>query len=430
MKKTTTISKKSLRFGITATLICVIAILTVFFALAIYVASGVCSDMLQSGISYAKNVLSGSDAHSVVADGQVNDEAAYAEVLEQLNNIRYSTGSISHLMVFEPHEHYLKYIFDTDINAMHSYFGDIYEYDGFYNGVKERLFLNEEIPDYMAMHGGGELTVSAFSPVTDANGEIYGYVEMDISISLILDKLMPVLLIALAVVFAAAAVAIAALNRYLKRNIITNIVNIIDYTNDYRARFDGENRSRKPEAPFIKTNDELECLYKSIRAMTESMDEYVDRQKERRWNTEHDQLTTLFNRNKLYDRMERQYLHVNSLFVVALSVNHLKEMNERYSFKSGDSVLIKVAKEMRTIMTENIHAYRVGGDEFVIVMCDYEKDSAESFINDWTKDIGKLNRASDDVSCTLSVGYAYSDGDNIDFDKLLETASRNMLDGK
>lgn len=429
MKKTTTISSKTTRFGILAAIICVTAILCSFFALTVFIASDICKGALESGISYARNILENYNAYSVISD-DVTDDAAYDEILTELKNIRFSNVSINHLMVFVPHNEYLIYLFDTDIDGEHSDYGDIYEYDDFYNGVKARLNKNESVPHYLSVRSEGGLTLAAFEPAADSSGNIYGYIEMDISISGILSKLAGTLILALAAVIVFTTLAIAALALFIKRNITDNILKICRYTNEYFRSFSFDENQIKPEIPCIKTNDEIEQLFRSIRTMTENVDEYADRQKVIMWSAEHDKLTTLENRNKLFDRIEKQYIHMNSLFFVAASINNLKEMNEKYSFKSGDSVLIKVAKEMRTIMSENIHAYRVGGDEFVIVMCNFEKDSAESYINDWSKDIGRLNRADDTVNCTLAIGYAYSDNRPLDINKLFEEACRKMLENK
>jgi diguanylate cyclase (GGDEF)-like protein/PAS domain S-box-containing protein len=86
----------------------------------------------------------------------------------------------------------------------------------------------------------------------------------------------------------------------------------------------------------------------------------------------HDALTTLPNRNMLQDQLktcmgiaERQGHHMAMMFI---DVDRFKKINDSLGHHVGDTVLIEIARRLRTSMRTSDIVARLGGDEFVILL--------------------------------------------------------------
>lgn len=87
---------------------------------------------------------------------------------------------------------------------------------------------------------------------------------------------------------------------------------------------------------------------------------------------QHDALTALPNRNMLQEQLktcmtlaERQGHHMAMMF---LDVDRFKKINDGLGHHIGDSVLIEIARRLRTGMRTSDIVARLGGDEFVILL--------------------------------------------------------------
>lgn len=156
--------------------------------------------------------------------------------------------------------------------------------------------------------------------------------------------------------------------------------------------------------------------------------QYV-RQNMIRLQAERDGLTGLENRIKYNRRVSGEYKKLNSVYVVFLDVNFLKKMNDTCGHEAGDSVLKRVADEMRRLIRESIHGYRLGGDEFAFVFCNYSEEEACTMLTEWEKDVMPLNRKEDPIQCSLSIGGAYASRP-FDIDVVLKEADEKMYTRK
>ena len=136
-----------------------------------------------------------------------------------------------------------------------------------------------------------------------------------------------------------------------------------------------------------------------------------------------DVLTGLYNRN----RYEQDLAHIaeecsSGLSCIFIDVNGLHELNNSRGHEAGDRMLKAVAREIQSRLGGQ-HAYRVGGDEFIIFTVDVGKD--------------EVIRSSEAVAAMLAAeGYYVSVG--VDWhpapvehlDLLVKTAEKRMYDAK
>jgi diguanylate cyclase (GGDEF)-like protein len=85
-----------------------------------------------------------------------------------------------------------------------------------------------------------------------------------------------------------------------------------------------------------------------------------------------DSLTGLFNYRSLRETLRREADRASrfgrKLAVLALDLDHFKEINDRYGHAAGDAVLAEFAQRIRFEIREVDVAFRQGGEEFVILL--------------------------------------------------------------
>ena len=86
----------------------------------------------------------------------------------------------------------------------------------------------------------------------------------------------------------------------------------------------------------------------------------------------HDTLTGLPNRQLFYDRAEIAFANARreqqSVAVVSLDVDRLKQINDQWGHAAGDSTLVSVGARLLQLLRKGDTVSRFGGDEFLILL--------------------------------------------------------------
>ena len=148
----------------------------------------------------------------------------------------------------------------------------------------------------------------------------------------------------------------------------------------------------------------------------------------------HDQLTGLANRKLLLetvdDAIDRAVLTHRPLSVVFLDLDGFKGINDQLGHAAGDSVLEQVARRIRSGVRHDDEVGRYGGDEFVAVCEDADREAAASIAERIRAAVAApLDGIPPSYSVTASVGvavYVPSDGVQPLNDELLSLADSAM----
>ena len=135
-----------------------------------------------------------------------------------------------------------------------------------------------------------------------------------------------------------------------------------------------------------------------------------------------DFLTGLYNRSRLNSYM-KEILESNeqNIGLVFLDINGLKKVNDNDGHLAGDNLIRRAANTLLSVFTDN-DIFRVGGDEFVVIM----KDTDQKQIVDCVNKLHKKARKND---VSFAVGYAMTDNLK-DIEKILKEADANMYEDK
>ena len=85
----------------------------------------------------------------------------------------------------------------------------------------------------------------------------------------------------------------------------------------------------------------------------------------------------------------------------------LKKINDTMGHEAGDKLIIKAADSIRKVTNNQVHAFRMGGDEFLMVACDVSESEANKLMERWEQELGRLNTLDDGIDCVVAVGMVY-----------------------
>ncbi len=126
--------------------------------------------------------------------------------------------------------------------------------------------------------------------------------------------------------------------------------------------------------------DEIGVLHRVLYESNERLNEYRSKIEARAYR---DSLTGLKNREAYVlavKDMEQRVADQKSRFgIVVLDVNNLKIVNDTYGHMYGNKLLVRVAKLLSGSFL-NSSIYRVGGDEFVVILEDEDYDEREALL--------------------------------------------------
>jgi len=104
-----------------------------------------------------------------------------------------------------------------------------------------------------------------------------------------------------------------------------------------------------------------------------------------------DYLTGLFNRRQLEIDLERylelQKRHKVKFMVLMLDINNFKAINDQKGHIIGDKILRNVANLLKYTIRKTDKAYRLAGDEFIIILTHTLKDHISKRIKQILKNI-------------------------------------------
>jgi diguanylate cyclase (GGDEF)-like protein len=145
-----------------------------------------------------------------------------------------------------------------------------------------------------------------------------------------------------------------------------------------------------------------------------------------------DPLTGLLNRGALIDRFEELRLqaahHDSPISLVVCDLDHFKQVNDRHGHDHGDAVLRDVAAELRSALRSFDLIYRLGGEEFLVVLPGCELDEARSVAERIRERLRAARPGS--TAITASLGVASGQGAGLAFDDLFHAADQALYSAK
>ncbi|XMB72969.1 diguanylate cyclase [Mycoplasmatota bacterium WC30] len=138
--------------------------------------------------------------------------------------------------------------------------------------------------------------------------------------------------------------------------------------------------------------------------------------------------TGLYNRKTYLEDISNIDDHIDNICMIIIDINGLKVINEVYSDETGDDVLIYLAKLLKKTFKEKGKVYRIGGDEFVVILNESDATKINNevdvlYTTILKQEIVKLN-------FTISLGYSTSHDNVSNIKEIYAIAFDRMLKNK
>lgn len=148
-----------------------------------------------------------------------------------------------------------------------------------------------------------------------------------------------------------------------------------------------------------------------------------------------DPLTSLENRRAFHIRLDNEIArarrHVRPLSLIVLDVDRLKRVNDEHGHLAGDRVLDRVGGLLRENSRVEDGVFRIGGDEFALVLPETFLDGANVVAERIRRSVARGRAGSDgDGPVTVSVGVSAFPSHGVNPDELFERADTALLEVK
>ena len=224
-------------------------------------------------------------------------------------------------------------------------------------------------------------------------------------------------------------------------HVFTEILGPRDYLNLLKKNFHPESTSNVFLLPIKRETTPLWLLVR-VYALGETADgdyafggEVVHIHKDepfsmKLYKTAHtDDPTGLYNREALRQHIMRMDNH-NKLYGMFIDIDDFKEINDLYGHYHGDRTLEKVAHRLKQLQNEHRRFYRIGGDEFFVVVRTNSSQKALGLANELIRKFQNVEIEGKEMHLTASIGVIRLPKERPDFDTLLKKADAAMYEAK
>lgn len=142
---------------------------------------------------------------------------------------------------------------------------------------------------------------------------------------------------------------------------------------------------------------------------------------------ETDTKTKVFNKNKYEEMVSGYYPNIERIAVSFWDLNNLKFINDRYGHAVGDKAIEKLSSVLYGHSSDRCCVYRIGGDEFLMIIDNPAKNEAESIVKA-VKEKLEADYIHEKLKVSSAVGLAFGNG--ADVLKVVEEADAHMYENK
>jgi len=150
-----------------------------------------------------------------------------------------------------------------------------------------------------------------------------------------------------------------------------------------------------------------------------------------------DSLTGLPNRRSLFDHLSRELARAtrmqSQVALMVIDIDDFKAINDTYGHHVGDQTLREIAVALHVLLRPYDLLVRYAGDEFVVVLSDCSRESAEakrSELQQRVSDVRIQVRPGEEVRVAASAGISVFPHDAATYESLLASADLRMYADK
>lgn len=371
----------------------------------------------------------------------------YISIREMLTDYLSNMEGIEYVYVIDHGDAdavYDMYLIDDDTTPLYE--------TGYFELREEELRGTDltELPEPTISNGDWGWLCSDFKPVYDSEGNCVCIVGCDINMDEVMRERASVLvsIIVGALIYTAIVIVLAMI---LVNKVITKP--IVSMTKEMKRFNPASNKDYDTAGVMeldIYSNDEISEIYHGIRNMQMRI---VDDLKERLKNendlrnkdqridklsdeTSKDALTSAGSKSAFIRKSELLGRHIaregGEFAVVMVDLNNLKHVNDVYGHKAGDAYITGCCDMISSVFVHST-VYRIGGDEFVVILQDADYEDRTSLTARLKSDFEKTFSQTDKepwFRYSAAVGMAEYGRDGMTFEAVFKKADEIMYEDK
>lgn len=195
----------------------------------------------------------------------------------------------------------------------------------------------------------------------------------------------------------------------------------------------GEIRLKEQNLRLSSISDELASSRNNLKLKLEKIENLNNNLEQLAY---YDRLTSLPNRIRfneiLIDEIEIARRSENKIALAIFDIDNLKTINDSLGHESGDEILRQVAQRLRHFEKNDIQSSRYGGDEFLLIIKNYDSDAELLHLVNSIQEILRETYLifNAELKSTVSIGIAVYPDDANTVQELLKYADIAMTDAK
>jgi diguanylate cyclase (GGDEF)-like protein len=149
-----------------------------------------------------------------------------------------------------------------------------------------------------------------------------------------------------------------------------------------------------------------------------------------------DPLTGISNRRhfmrKISEELERTKRYGKPFSLMALDIDHFKDINDNHGHEAGDEVLRSFATHCLSHLRSNDQLARFGGDEFFALLIQTGQDEAKAIAKRIRASIEDMEIPIDSgmINTSVSIGLTTTEGNKFSVEELVKRADKALYKAK
>ena len=377
----------------------------------------------------------------------------YKSTEEKLYSIKNSAPDAKYLYVYRILEDGCHVVFDLNTAMVEADKpGQVIELEETVKPYREDLLAGKPIPPIISDDKYGYL-LTLYKPIYDGSGRCQCYVAIDFSMEPLVEYT-HTFIIKLIALFAGCFIFIFAIGLMFVENNIILPVNTMAYCArnfSYDNMTAREKNIERIKNLKIQTGDEIENLYRALLRTTENFSRYLEHLQRAKTQVSNmrvkvfemdeiahkDSLTGVKNKTAYTEEIAELDKKISTggaeFCIVMVDVNYLKRVNDTYGHEIGNTYLKNACRLTCAVFGEE-NVYRVGGDEFVVILEGEKVSLSKYFVAQFKSEMEhKLSNESlalwEKISAAVGIAF-YEPSKDKTADDVFKRADKEMYANK
>lgn len=373
-------------------------------------------------------------------------------LMDHIDDIHYlyavlplNTNDTGNMMsVFSAERYYDRYV-DTEGNLYLGWISED-EFDPETAALFAKIMEGDDTVTYFEENTEWGIDYTGAIPIRDSDGNAVAVLALDIDMTFLKEQILEHAIVNILLVTLTGIGFIMVFLLWSRKNITKPIVALEQSAEKFVDHSQGQRDVKALDfvAPEIHTDNEVEALSDAVVKMTEYMREYVTdvvSAEKKAANMQElanrDALTGIRNKTAYDHEIKKIEVRLQDgetkVGLAMVDLNYLKKLNDTYGHEKGNLAIQKLCRLVCTVF-DHSPVFRIGGDEFVIILCGNDYDNYEALTEKFAAELQKMVddpalEPWEKVSASIGAAF-YEPGKDDNMESVFARADQAMYENK